>query len=51
LVQQFKEAEADPTTVKEKRQAIRKEARANGVYFNFQRFLNQPPELKRSDRS
>lgn len=48
LAQQFNNARVDPTTVKEKRQAIRKEARVNGVYINFQRFLNTT-ELKRSD--
>jgi hypothetical protein len=49
LVQQFKDARADPATATAKRRAIRDQARTEGVYINFQRFLNTP-ELKCSDR-
>ncbi|KUJ06206.1 uncharacterized protein LY89DRAFT_678976 [Mollisia scopiformis] len=54
LVQQFKQARADPATATEKRRAIRQQARTDGVYSNFQALLNQSapnPELKCSERT
>ena len=51
LAQQFLDARLDATTLSMNRRAIRNLARAEGVYVNFQRFLNQPTELKRSDRT
>jgi hypothetical protein len=57
LVQQFKQARADPATATEKRRAIRQQAKTDGVYSNFQALLNQghhstsTPELKCSERT
>lgn len=57
LVQQFKQARADPATATERRRAIRQQAKTDGVYSNFQALLNQghnptsTPELKCSERT
>jgi hypothetical protein len=54
LVQQFKQARADPTTATEKRRAIRQQAKTDGVHSHFQALLQRPtpnPELKCSERT
>jgi hypothetical protein len=54
LVQQFHQARADPATAAETRRALRRQARTEKVYSEFQALLNkQDPsnlELKCSER-
>jgi hypothetical protein len=54
LVQQFRQARADPATATQRRRAIRQQARVENVYSDFQAFLSKQdpstPELKRSEQ-